>query len=258
MINKRLPYFVKKVLFGDRNRFGIIPKDSDREWMIWQEKAVSDFYMNTQKKGVGNLVHNLGFSGLKEVDFSQKKVLEVGPGIIGHMKYMKNKPAKYVVCDIREEALHLAEEVLCLAEVPYEAILLNTDVGAELPFVEESFDILISFNSLEHLYPLDEYLLDVKRILKPGGQVVGGIPCEGGLTWGLGRFLTTRRYVHKNYGINYDKIICWEHPNFADFVIERLNMHFKRQHLKLHPFAWLPIDFNLIVSFVFSKARSSM
>jgi len=253
MINNRLPYFVKKVLFGDRKRFGIIPEDSDREWMIWQEKAVTDFYMRTQKKGLGNFVHNLSFSGLKEVDFSRKKVLEVGPGMIGHVKYIKSKPAKYVVCDIREEALQLAEEVLCLAEVPYEAILLNTDVGAELPFVEESFDIIISFNSLEHLYPLDEYLLEVKRILKSGGQLVGGIPCEGGLAWGLGRFLTTRRYVHKKYGINYDKIICWEHPNFADFIIERLNRHFKRQHLRLQPFPWLPMDFNLIVSFVFGK-----
>ncbi|MFX1535017.1 MAG: hypothetical protein ACFFDI_12400, partial [Promethearchaeota archaeon] len=74
-----------------------------------------------------------------------------------------------------------------------------------------------------------------------------------GIAWGLGRFLTTRRYVHKNYGINYDKIICWEHPNFADFIIERLDVHFEQQYLKLCPLSWLPMDFNLVASFVFAK-----
>lgn len=59
--------------------------------------------------------------------------------------------------------------------------------------------------------------------------------------------------MHKHYGINYDKIICWEHPNFADFIIEQLDAHFERHRLKLHPFPWLPIDFNLIASFVFKK-----
>jgi SAM-dependent methyltransferase len=253
MIRKILPYFVKKVLFGDRNRFGIIAEDNDQEWMIWQEKAFSDFYMNTQKKGVGNFVNKLAFSVLKQLDFSQKKVLEVGPGKVGHIKYIKNKPGKYVLCDIREEALQLAEEDVRLAGFPYETILLDTDVGAKLPFVKESFDIIISFNSLEHLYPLYDYLIEMKRILRSGGCLVGSFPCEGGLAWGLGRFLTTRRYVHKNYRINYDKLICWEHPNFADFIIEQLDKHFERQYLRLHPLSWLPMDFNLFARFIYIK-----
>jgi len=59
--------------------------------------------------------------------------------------------------------------------------------------------------------------------------------------------------VHKNFGINYDKIICWEHPNFADFIIERLDAHLEREDLVFHPFSRLPIDFNLVASFVFKK-----
>jgi hypothetical protein len=89
--------------------------------------------------------------------------------------------------------------------------------------------------------------------MKPGGQLVGGIPCEGGLAWGLGRFLTTRRLLIKRYGLNFDKIICWEHPNFADFILERLDIYFERQFLKLHPFPWLPLDINLVISFIYRK-----
>ena len=254
MINTLLPYSIQRVLFGDRDRFGLIPQECDREWMVWQEKAVSDFYLNTQKKSLGNFIHRLGFSCLSKVEFGEKDVLEIGPGIIGHMKYIKKKPRKYVLCDIREEALRLGESVVRGAGVPCEAILLDEGVKAELPFSENSFDIIISFYSLEHLNPLSEYLLEMGRVLRGRGVLVGGIPCEGGLAWGLGRFLTTRRYVRKKYGINYDKIICWEHPNFADDIIEQLDSHFIRQHVTLHPFPVLPMDANLVVSFVYRKS----
>ena len=186
-------------------------------------------------------------------DFGDKQIFEVGPGIIRHLGYIKNMPIKYTVCDINEDILDVAEKQLQTAQIPCDTILLARERSSELPFADESFDIVISFNSLEHLYPLENYLIETKRILKKGGHLVGGIPCEGGLAWGLGRYLTTRRYVHKNYGINYDKIICWEHPNFVDFIIEQLDTHFQKSYLKFHPFSFLPIDFNLIASFIYIR-----
>ena len=253
MIENRLPYFLTKALFGDRKRFGISPDVNDGDWIIWQEKAFSDFYLNTQQKGIGNWVCRLAYPVIEKVDFKGKRILEVGPGIIRHLQYIKNKPLKYTICDVNPEVLDMAQKQLFAAEIPCKTILLDRERGPRLPFNDTSFDIIISFNSLEHLYPLDNYLLEMKRILIKGGQLVGGIPCEGGLAWGMGRFLTTRRYVHKNYGINYDKIICWEHPNYADFIIDKLEGHFKRRYLKFHPFPWLPTDFNLVASFVFVR-----
>jgi SAM-dependent methyltransferase len=255
MIRNVLPYFITKALFGDRKQFGIYPDISDGDWLIWQEKAFSDFYYNTQQRGIGNWVCNLAYPVVEKIDFKGKTILEVGPGIIRHLKHISNMPTKYCLCDINSYALKIAQEQLYNANVPCETILLDRE-GVEMagfPFPEKSFDVIISFNSLEHLNSLDRYLNEIKRILKKGGQLIGGIPCEGGLAWGLGRFLTTRRYVFKNYGINYDKIICWEHPNFADFIIERLDAHFEREHLKLHPFSWLPIDFNLVASFIYKQ-----
>ena len=254
MIRNLLPYFIVKVLFGDRKQFGTSPDIVNNDWLIWQEKAFSDFYGNTQQKGIGNWVCNLAYPVVEKVDFNGKKILEVGPGIIRHLPYIKSKPARYTICDINEDVLGMAEKQLREAEIPCETVFLDRE--SELPFADESFDVVISFNSLEHLYPLDDYLFEIKRILKMGGQLIGGIPCEGGLVWGLGRFLTTRRYVHKNYGINYDKIICWEHPNFADHILERLDFYFEREYLKLHPFSILSIDFNLVASFVYKNIEN--
>jgi SAM-dependent methyltransferase len=254
-IRKNVPYWIYKKVWGDRKKFGLQPDVHDFDWKIWQDKAFNDFYPTTQQQGIGDRVSRMAYPVISRVDFGDKHVLEIGPGMIRHLPYIKSKPARYTICDINEDVLGMAEKQLKEAEIPCETIFLDREGDNELPFSDESFDVVISFNSLEHLYPLDDYLFEIKRILKVGALLIGGIPCEGGLVWGLGRLLTTRRYVHKNYGINYDKIICWEHPNFADFIIERLDTHFEREHLKLHPFSCLPIDFNLVASFIYKQIK---
>ena len=254
MFRNYIPYPVFKRLFGDRRQFGLITNENDHDWIIFHDNEnLWDFYENTQQKGFADKVCSMEYPVICRIDFSGKMVLEIGPGIIRHLQYIKDKPVRYTICDVNKDAFFIAERQLSEADISHETILLDRKKGAQLPFGDETFDIIISFNSLEHLFPLDSYLTEFKRILKPAGQLAGGIPCEGGLAWGLGRFLTTRRYVHKNYGINYDKIICWEHPNFGDFVIERLDMHFERQYLKLHPFSWLSFDFNVMASFAYEK-----
>ena len=252
MINGWTPYFLSKVLWGDRRKFGFVPDLMDSDWLIWQEKAYSDFYQNTQQHGIGDMVCKMAYPVIEGIDFRGKQVLEIGPGIIRHLDYIHTYIHTYILCDINKDFLKHAERQLQDHNINYKSLVKQKN-DPYLSLEDNSIDILITFNSLEHLYPLEDYLLELVRVLRPGGQIVGGIPCEGGIAWGLGRFLTTRRYVHKNYGINYDKIICWEHPNFADFIVERLDAHFERKYLKLHPFAVLPMDLNLVASFVYQK-----
>jgi SAM-dependent methyltransferase len=253
MLNQFFPYFIYRRLWGDRESFASLPDVEDPDWKVWLEKGYTDFYQNTQQKGIGNRVCNLAYPAVSKVDFNGKIVLEVGPGHISHLGFMKSKPKKYFICDVEEDFLYQSKKKLDKAGILNTANLRGRNNDPSLPFPDESFDIIISFNTLEHLYPLDGYLLEMKKKLKTQGLFLGGIPCEGGLAWGLGRFLTTRRYVHQNYSINYDKIICWEHPNFADYILERLNFHFEREYLKLHPFSMLSMDFNLVASFIYRK-----
>jgi hypothetical protein len=97
-------------------------------------------------------------------------------------------------------------------------------------------------------------LSDLVRVLKPGGILAGAIPTEGGLAWGAGRYLTSRRWLRKNTGIDPDKIICWEHPNYADAVIAQLDNAMHRDSVKFWPFSAIPLlDTNLIIRFEYSK-----
>ena len=91
------------------------------------------------------------------------------------------------------------------------------------------------------------------RVLRPGGKIVGAIPAEGGLAWGLGRYLTSRRWLKNNTNINPDKIICWEHPTMADEILSCLSDEMDIQKLSYWPLRVPVIDFNLVLKFIFSK-----
>ncbi len=70
---------------------------------------------------------------------------------------------------------------------------------------------MISIYNLEHIADLESVCREVYRVLGPGGRFLIALPCEGGLLWNIGRELTTRRRFQRRYGINYDKVIAYEH-----------------------------------------------
>ncbi len=80
-----------------------------------------------------------------------------------------------------------------------------------LSFPDNSFEIVISIYNLEHITNLAQVFSEIHRVLIPGGRLLVALPCEGGLFWNVGREVTTRRYFQKQYGLNYDKIIAYEH-----------------------------------------------
>jgi hypothetical protein len=113
---------------------------------------------------------------------------------------------------------------------------------------------VVSFYSLEHLNPLPACVDDIVRVPRPGGVPVGAVPAEGGLAWGAGRALTSRRWFKPHTTIDPDKILCWGHPNFADEVLRELDRHLERRHVRYWPLPWLPsLDANLVVRFTYAK-----
>lgn len=244
-----LPRWVKKPLFGDRETFGLIPDEQDPDWIEWQSRY-SDFYKSTQKDGIGKRVNDTGYAVLRDVDFNGKHVGEVGPGNMPHQAFWNGTPDKFTAIDISKYFLDItASKVTC----PFEAVHLQERAQA-LPIAGNTLDILITFYSLEHLYPLEDHITEYHRILKPGGLLVGAIPNEGGLAWGLGRFLTSRRWISKHTKLNYDKIICWEHPNFAKTILKSLDQNFERESLSMSPFPFAPfLDINLVTKIRYRK-----
>ena len=250
----RLPQPLAIPLFGDRRRYGQKPFPDDPCWRRWQE-IYDEFNMGTQHSGAHRLVNYSGYRVMKRIDLSGRRVLELGAGNVGHMPWWRGRPAEYHVLDVNPGMLAEAEKSLSAAGVQHSAHLQPHGEVASLPFPDAAFDVVVSFYSLEHMHPLESYVTEVARILAPGGHLIGAVPTEGGLGWGLARFLTSRRWFKKNTDLDFDKLICWEHPNFAGEIARCLDSNLSREHVSLFPFPFLPlIDPNLILRFVYQKA----
>jgi len=237
-------------LWGDRARWGLTINKADPCWKEWK-KTYGDFYRENQREGIGRQINDAGYSVMSQIDLTGKTVLEIGAGDIRHIQYWQGLPGEYILVDVNQEMMGKAQHRLNEKGVNYTSILV--DRSQSLPTPSNSVDVIVSFYSLEHLYPLAPYLADMHRVLKPGGTLIGSIPAEGGLAWGAGRMLTSRRWFKKNTTINPDKIICWEHPNFADDIIAALDKQFQRQRLHWWPMRLSVLDINLIIQYCYTK-----
>ena len=243
---------MSKPLFGDRKRFGLSVQSEDPDWKEWGKRYL-DFYYVNQKASVGKVVNDAGYEVLRSVSMDQKRILEIGPGDIPHFRFWNGKPQRYVMADISNDMLAKSEVTLRKNKIPYEMIHLARKDANKLPFPDKSFDMILSFYSLEHIADLSMYVDELIRVLTPGGILVGAIPCEGGLGWGLGRFITSRRWLLKNTTIDPDKIICWEHPGFADQILDVLQKRLNEKYLSFWPLKIALVDFNLVIKFIYER-----
>lgn len=251
-IGYRLPDFFSIPLFGDRKRYGFNIQPDDPCWKEWQ-KTYMDYYYSSQKLYGGEIINNGGYKVITKLNMLGKRVLEIGPGDINHIKNWNGKPKYYAVIDIQQPMLDRTITKLEAKGIPYSAKLLKSGDLGKLPFDDNEFDTIILFYTLEHIYPLSPYLEQLLKVLKRGGKLVGAIPCEGGLAWGSGRFMTSRRWLKKHTSINPDKIISWEHPNFADAILRILDNYMFRRYISFWPLVIPSIDLNLIVKFIYEK-----
>ena len=84
-------------------------------------------------------------------------------------------------------------------DVNVQPMLLDVAGKGVLLIADNTCDVVLAFYTLEHLFPLSAYLAEMFRVLKPGGLLVGAIPC--GLMWGTGRFFnhqTVATYILTN------------------------------------------------------------
>ena len=103
-------------------------------------------------------------------------ILEVGFGsglTFLNLKEMYNKIFGLdLSCDVKEVAQ-------VFARMGIYPDLQNGNV-LDMPYQENQFDTVLLISILEHLKPeeLDQALREIKRVLKPGGQIVYGVPVE--------------------------------------------------------------------------------
>jgi ubiquinone/menaquinone biosynthesis C-methylase UbiE len=99
-----------------------------------------------------------------------KDVLDVACGTGYGLPFLRGKASRVVGVDASEEALLEAKNV-CDDKT---SVLLAD--ALRLPFPDKTFDVVTSFETIEHLHERQEFLREIKRVLKINGLLVLSTP----------------------------------------------------------------------------------
>ena len=110
---------------------------------------------------------------------ANEKVLDVGCGLGRHsLIAYRDFPVNVLGVDLNLEDLKQAKErVQDIQENPCQGALLFLQSDAyKLPFADESFDVVICSEVLEHVPSYQSLIVELIRVLKPGGRLALSVP----------------------------------------------------------------------------------
>jgi SAM-dependent methyltransferase len=102
-----------------------------------------------------------GYFDLDRAYYRSKNVLDIGCGPRGSLEW-----ANGTSCRVGLDPLALKYQALGASRHKMEYICAGSE---NIPFKEGSFDVVCSFNSLDHVDNLDKAVADIIRVLAPGG-----------------------------------------------------------------------------------------
>lgn len=135
-----------------------------------KDQLESIYHGHHEKRGRYGYLFCHGARGhyLKKWIGQDKKVLDLGcrDGMLTEYYAKENQ---VVGVDIDRKALGLAEKRLGIETC-------WADLNQEWPFGENSFDVIVACELMEHIFFLDSFLDKIQKTLKKGGIFIGSVP----------------------------------------------------------------------------------
>jgi ubiquinone/menaquinone biosynthesis C-methylase UbiE len=209
--------------------------------------------------------------GLRVEDFEAKHVLDLGCGHGGRTAYylMRGNPASITGLEISFERTSVARSSARRLSAD-ERMSFAVGLGESLPFADNAFDAIISYDVFEHVSDLPRVISECYRVLKPAGRLYAIFPPYYGPRAHHLDFVTTLPFLHHVFApellVGAANQILREQPGLRDSplpaphlsyqgrrVLPRLNgttvrdFHrivsrspFRIKQVTLLPFAWGP------------------
>lgn len=133
-------------------------------------------YDQTWRKGLeagkeerGNLEINLEFLAEANLLKASDKILEIGCGI-GSIVFELSKQGHDIT------GVDISREAIAYGLKKYDDIKLQVQAAEVLPYEDQSFDIVLSFDLFEHIAQIDRHVSEVSRVLRSGGYYLFQTP----------------------------------------------------------------------------------
>ncbi len=176
---------------------------------------MKDFGETERQYDTSRIEYQLALDLMKKMKFGIK-VLDVGAGR-GEFADMLAKQGYEVSCvdGVRKFYLELARR-------GYEAA--NVDLEEEqLPFSDNSFDLVVSLEVIEHLWNTNYYLKELWRVLKPHGRVILTTPNYNYWTFRIRALMgQTERFLTQDYHKKFYTVRSFSQKLVPYFIVERI------------------------------------
>ncbi|MDP9194199.1 MAG: class I SAM-dependent methyltransferase [Acidobacteriota bacterium] len=135
--------------------------------MIWIKRAMELLYWVTTKMKDPQLssAHYVQFYtthfGLDASFYSGKRILDIGCGPRGSLEWASNATERVGLDPLADSYLRLGASRHSMRYIAGHA--------ENIPFPDGHFDVICSFNSLDHVDDLDRVIAEIPRVLKAGG-----------------------------------------------------------------------------------------
>ncbi len=170
------------------------------------------------KEERGNIQTNLEFLEQTDLLRNGDKILEIGCGIGSVVFRLSEQGYDVIGTDISTEAINYGLN-------KYGDIKLEVQAAETLPFEDESFDVVLSFDLFEHIGATHKHLGEVRRVLRSGGYYL---------------FQTPNKYSNVVFETLWTKSLKWRryHPSLHSpgQLKRRLAKHgFETRFVKMNP-----------------------
>ncbi|MDH5631870.1 MAG: class I SAM-dependent methyltransferase [Gammaproteobacteria bacterium] len=137
------------------------------------ERVIEDDYKSSASRYLIYLFHIATYNFCTPY-IRNKRVLEFGSGS-GYGTFLIAPECRHIIgIDISVDAINYAKSRYQRDNLEYRNIDdINT---TDLPFTDNEFDTVISFQVVEHIRNSDRFLSEIQRVLKPGGTLVIATP----------------------------------------------------------------------------------
>jgi ubiquinone/menaquinone biosynthesis C-methylase UbiE len=135
------------------------------------------------------------------------RVLEVACGRGGFVTELAGAAARVTGCDFSFSALCVARRKIAEASSDSPVALVHGDVQ-QLPFADDSFDVIVSCETIEHVPDVRMAILEMHRVTRPGGKLFLTTPNYLNLT-GLYELYARARRRKRNDDQPFDRRQCF-------------------------------------------------